>query len=94
MKLNKQIKLYFEKHKLDLSKSGQVVSRRDKAALNELRAIAAVYEKETRRPVNCVCQNSINDFLIMLQIYYKKNPVITKTTNQSEPNKPNNSIGT
>lgn len=78
MKLNAKIKSFFEKNGLDLTKSGQTISRRDKVKLAGLKALIPDYEKEKRIFISCVCQSSINDFIAMLQVYYRDNPVKSK----------------
>lgn len=68
-----KIKKSFINLGISLYQSGQVVARSDKAKIKLLKDLIAPYEKATNNTVRFVCQSSINDFIIMLQLYYKKN---------------------
>ena len=79
MSLSKQIESLFNELGLSLTMRGQILSRRESAKLTKLKAIIPAYEKETRIPVRCKCQNQINEFIAILQVYYSKNKPFQKT---------------
>jgi len=68
-----KIKKYFDKNDLSLTEKGQIILRSNEKAVKELKALVPEYEKETRLPIYICCQNTINDFIIILQKYYKDN---------------------
>lgn len=76
MRLNKRIDFFFKRYQIDpLNDKDQSVSRFEKNKMDDLRKLIPQYEKEVRIPIKCKCQSSVNDFVNLLRIYLKKNPV-------------------
>jgi len=73
MLLIPDIRDFFKKHNLALTKPNQTIKRSDSVALVELRKLADKYEKEQRVPIYFKCQSSINDCIVIFQKYYKDN---------------------
>lgn len=77
MKKNIFIKViddYFKKNGLDIEKPNQVLSRKKKAeviGLKELGIIYATFHPEHGHH-SCSCQNRINDLVLLLQLFVKK----------------------
>ena len=71
----KQVTAFFKANNLDHEKPRQTISRKNKEEVVKLKQLAAIYMKfhpEHGRQ-SCACQNRINDFVILLQLYIKKN---------------------
>ncbi len=71
----KKIKAFFKENDLDLEKPKQFVKRNEKAKIKKLQELALVYQRlfpEHGRQ-KCNCQRSINEVIIVLQLYVKKN---------------------
>jgi|AntAceMinimDraft_18_1070375.scaffolds.fasta_scaffold45877_3 hypothetical protein len=79
MKYLKKIKTVFDETGLSLTKK-QGVSWRDVKRVEALKTLAPEYEQLHRGGgrISLCCQNRINDFIILIQIYYKENFVEPK----------------
>lgn len=80
----KKIKIFFDENNLSLTKQN-TLSIRDKH-IKDLKLLVPEYEKYARNgSIYLTCQNRINDFIVMLQIFYKKNYVAeTKKKKEKE----------
>lgn len=69
----KEIKDFFDKYNLSLSKKVALSINSDGA--KELMKLTAKYESfdNSKGHISLNCQNRVNDFLLLLQIFYKKN---------------------
>ena len=72
------IKDFFDKYNLSLSKRVALPINSDGA--KELMKLTTMYESfdNSKGHISVNCQNRINDFLLLLQIFYKKNKVVKK----------------
>lgn len=75
------IERFFSAYELSLTERGVSVPRSNKEAIKKLKTLAATYMKLTRVPVYIKCQNTINEFLTMLQVYHAKNKVDEQPNN-------------
>ena len=82
------IKETFEKNNLSLTQP-QAVSRYDKVKVDALEKLVSTFEKfnPTKGHISTSCQNRINDFVLLLQIFYKANKKTLKDERQSNTNK-------
>ena len=69
----KEIKVFFDKNNLSLSKRIALSINSDE--VKELMKFTTRYEHfdNSKGHISLSCQNRINDFLLLLQIFYKKN---------------------
>lgn len=72
-RLAKKIESTFSALNLSLKERGQLLPRSNKDGVKKLAELVPLYEKETRIPVYLKCQSSINDFIVMCQVWYAKN---------------------
>ena len=75
------IERFFSIYELSLTERGVSLPRSNKEAITKLKALAKTYVKLTRVPVYIKCQNTINEFLTMLQTFYAKNKVDEQSNN-------------
>lgn len=70
----KEIESFFKDNVIDIEKSNQFLSRKKKTEIIELKNLGVIYSSfhPEQGYHSCSCQNRINDLVLLLQLFVKK----------------------
>ncbi len=74
----KIIKTFFDKYNLSLTEKVILHRIKDQTAIAELQGVIDRFIPVCKKWISISCTSRINDAIILLQIYYKKNKPIEK----------------
>jgi hypothetical protein len=88
-----EVEQFFKDYDIDYLKPNQSISRYDKAAHVRMEKLAKKYQVFVKKGyISLCCQDSKNDFIIMLQIWYKQQVLNRKKVKRTRKKKTNEKV--